>query len=542
MKRFYFSILLLFVTNTYYSQWSTDPNANLQVAVHGGNIHAVPDAKGGPIITFNNFDYEVETTYMQVVDKYGYLKWNEPKVIADGPGSMNYARGIFYNNDGSIIMGYISGYILDTNFTQYGFYDPRIQKIDTNGNRLWGEYGIKLNPDSPSQQVYLLLCGDENGGIYAFWSIWPNEPPYYDSLFIQHISKDGERLWGENGIFIADSVSGLNWLINDDNGGFIANYGEELIEKYDSSGILQWSINDRDYREVIKDGYGGIIVSDIKSTFPRQIIINRISTEGEKLWGQEGISVDDSVDNSPPALLLLNFDNTVTVFWDTEWWPNDDLYLQRYTLQGDQVWQEHLKVSEYTSPKGRAGIVQSDNNSNIIVWGETRDSSAMYAQKIDSLGNKLWNSNDIMIMSHSPYGEPKVITDGNGGAIVIWRIDPPWGGIYAQQISKNGNLGEVITSVKEEENIKTMDYYLAQNYPNPFNPSTTIKYVLPEKNFVSLKVYDILGREVKILVNEIKEAGTYSIEFNASKLPSGIYFYTLISGNFITTKKLILLK
>jgi hypothetical protein len=97
------------------------------------------------------------------------------------------------------------------------------------------------------------------------------------------------------------------------------------------------------------------------------------------------------------------------------------------------------------------------------------------------------------------------------------------------------------TIVNETIPIPSKDI-LQQNYPNPFNPSTTIKYVLSEKNFVSLKVYDILGREVKTLVNEIKEAGTYSIEFNASELPSGVYFYTLTSGNFLATKKLILLK
>ncbi|HSW56320.1 MAG TPA: T9SS type A sorting domain-containing protein [Ignavibacteriaceae bacterium] len=89
---------------------------------------------------------------------------------------------------------------------------------------------------------------------------------------------------------------------------------------------------------------------------------------------------------------------------------------------------------------------------------------------------------------------------------------------------------------------KPTEYSLMQNYPNPFNPTTTISYSIPKNGLVMLKVYDILGTEVAELANEVKEAGNYSITFNALELPSGIYFYTLSSGNFTTTKKLILLK
>lgn len=85
-------------------------------------------------------------------------------------------------------------------------------------------------------------------------------------------------------------------------------------------------------------------------------------------------------------------------------------------------------------------------------------------------------------------------------------------------------------------------YSLGQNYPNPFNPTTTISYSLPKNGFVILKVFDILGNVVAALVNETQSAGYYSVNFNASNLPSGIYFYSLTSGSFMVTKKLILLK
>ncbi|MGE5431586.1 MAG: two-component regulator propeller domain-containing protein [Syntrophomonadaceae bacterium] len=85
-------------------------------------------------------------------------------------------------------------------------------------------------------------------------------------------------------------------------------------------------------------------------------------------------------------------------------------------------------------------------------------------------------------------------------------------------------------------------YSLSQNYPNPFNPSTRINYSIPRQGFVSLKIYNLLGREIASLVNEVKQAGSYSQEFSASSLPSGIYIYTIQAGEFRESRKLTLLK
>jgi len=99
------------------------------------------------------------------------------------------------------------------------------------------------------------------------------------------------------------------------------------------------------------------------------------------------------------------------------------------------------------------------------------------------------------------------------------------------------------TSVEEDlESSIIEDYVLFQNYPNPFNPSTVIKYKIPELSFVALIIYDVLGIEMIELVNEEKTAGTYNVEFNASSLPSGIYYYKLQAGEYTATKKMILLK
>ena len=99
----------------------------------------------------------------------------------------------------------------------------------------------------------------------------------------------------------------------------------------------------------------------------------------------------------------------------------------------------------------------------------------------------------------------------------------------------------VITDV-DDEVIMPSAFKLEQNFPNPFNPSTRIQYQVSSNSHVSLKVYDVLGNEITTLVNEEKKAGSYEVEFNAEKLSSGVYFYKLTAGNFISTRKMLLLK
>jgi hypothetical protein len=110
---------------------------------------------------------------------------------------------------------------------------------------------------------------------------------------------------------------------------------------------------------------------------------------------------------------------------------------------------------------------------------------------------------------------------------------------------------DIISEVQNSNKIIT-DYTLEQNFPNPYNPTTTIKYQIPELSFVTVKVYDVLGKEVTTIVDEEKSAGSYEVEFsaiggsafggNATSLPSGIYFYRLKANDFTQTKKMILLK
>lgn len=99
-----------------------------------------------------------------------------------------------------------------------------------------------------------------------------------------------------------------------------------------------------------------------------------------------------------------------------------------------------------------------------------------------------------------------------------------------------------ITGVSQNGNTVPVEYALSQNYPNPFNPTTKINFALPKSGLVTMKIYDILGKEVATLVNEVKNAGTYTVDFNASNLTSGVYFYKVSVNGFSEVKKMLLLK
>jgi len=165
-------------------------------------------------------------------------------------------------------------------------------------------------------------------------------------------------------------------------------------------------------------------------------------------------------------------------------------------------------------------------------------SFAVYVNKLFALSD----DNNIFITSNS--GANWIIIDNTGLPITQFNsisviddeiyLTTNEHGIWKRPLSE-------ITSSGKEFTI-TNNFSLEQNYPNPFNPSTTIQYEIPERSFVTIKIYDVIGNEIATLVYEEKPAGSYEVEFSSSKLASGIYFYSLSTNNFLATKKMILLR
>jgi hypothetical protein len=140
-------------------------------------------------------------------------------------------------------------------------------------------------------------------------------------------------------------------------------------------------------------------------------------------------------------------------------------------------------------------------------------------------------------------GENWVLWDTVGClSIGFSSVQSGWGNPYPTwQVYKY--IGPSITTVEEEViDVFPTDYSISQNYPNPFNPSTTFRYSIPTQSKVVIKVYDILGNEIATLMDEEKSVGTYELTWNAASLSSGIYFYQLNAGEFVSTKNMILLK
>lgn len=134
----------------------------------------------------------------------------------------------------------------------------------------------------------------------------------------------------------------------------------------------------------------------------------------------------------------------------------------------------------------------------------------------------------------------KIICDLMGYNLSQQTISIDYQSIYQLNVGFVITPEGSLTSVKE--NIKPVSFKVEQNYPNPFNPATYINYSIPSDEFVTIKIFNIIGKEIATLVNSYQKAGNYSVEFNASDLSSGIYFYTISAGSYRTTKKMILSK
>jgi photosystem II stability/assembly factor-like uncharacterized protein len=235
------------------------------------------------------------------------------------------------------------------------------------------------------------------------------------------------------------------------------------------------------------------------------------TTNGGKNWTNTNFQYGDLIKfynknlglavylDSPQPNLLFKISRTTDGgnSWETfklnsKGWPNDVEF-----LPGDpsKVWYVDLDNLYYSSDTGRT-------------WKE---------QKI--YDGALW-------------GRDLIFTDNEHG----WLL------CDSGKLFYTSNNGGIISNIAENKNEVTSGCSLEQNYPNPFNPSTTIKYSIPKYSFVSLIVYDLLGRKVQSLVNGLKSAGAYKVVFNGEKLSAGVYIYTLNSGEFIFRRKLILLK
>ena len=228
-------------------------------------------------------------------------------------------------------------------------------------------------------------------------------------------------------------------------------------------------------------------------------------------------------------------DSLLFQIWDGNNWQNyrrTSFYYDSLTIFLNlviaQLWtgnhfQDYLKVNIINDEIGNQ-IQQLEEIWNGSAWlNDVKKDYTYIWDYFESCNAEIWNGTNW-----EPGDTPIPINNPDGFKITIG----------AQSI----NIYYVIENIESTNSNIPNDFSLYQNYPNPFNPTTSLQYAIGNRQFVKLKVYDLLGREVATLVNEEKPIGEYEVEFNAANLPSGIYYYQLKAGQFSETKKMILVR
>jgi hypothetical protein len=323
-----------------------------------------------------------------------------------------------------------------------------------------------------------------------------------------------------------------------------------------------------------------------------------IFTRNGNVWSQQGnkIVVNDAIGNSRFGISVdLSSDgNTAIIGGHTD---NANAGAAWIFTRSGNTWTSQTKLTGSgaigSARFGRSVSISSDGNTAIIggyeddaakgaVWVYTRSGSTWTQQ-----GNKLigsgatGNASQGFSISLSADGNTAVVggIDDNAFAGAAWvfirsggvwsqsgnklfgsdavgianqggavAISPDGNTIIVGGIADNTNKGAAwvfvpgTTSIQQSSNETPMNFMLDQNYPNPFNPSTNIQFALPQSGFVTLEIFSVTGERVDVLFSEELSAGKYNYEWNGSNLTSGIYFYRLNAGNFVETRKMILLK
>jgi hypothetical protein len=399
----------------------------------------------------------------------------------------DYASCVHQTSDG--------GYIIfgETDSYDPNFWEGLLIKTDSNGDTLWTKH-------LGNYAYYFFQSGvDLNGSGYVavgFTKIGAADP---EDIWLVKTDLNGDIVWEKTfGDVERDAPSSIYRTTD---GGFIISGSTELpsagdfdalLIKTDSDGNLSWSKT-----------YGGTerdIASDVKQTDDGGYII-------------AGHTESFGHVNNYTDSWLIKTDNDGDTLWTKTWGSDehDGAMSVVQTTDGGFVWTGYRKMSTFIQD---LWVVKTDADGNTL-------SSKTYGGTFNSIGrciNKI--DNGSLIITGNYYNEVTNTRD-------IWLL----------------NFDPTFTDVKRDDETKIPEtIVLKPNYPNPFNPFTTIEFGIPESKFVTLAVYNLIGEQVSVLVKENLTAGNYKANWNATDLPSGIYIYKLITGKFVETKKMILLK
>jgi hypothetical protein len=518
--------------------------------------HMIQEGEGGVIICWQDSRNGTWDIYAQRVDSSGYLLWGEDGVpVADGPATQDWPVMASDGQGGAIIA-----------WEQPAASDIYAQRIDSEGQKLWGEEGIVVCT-APDYQGWLDITEDGQGGAIMAWEDERTAENGAD-IYAQRVDGFGNALWRENG-FPACSLETNQFyphLISDGDGGAIIgwedgrDWAKIYVQKVDAAGNPLWSDNgvpncvdcitgflDDDFA-VTTDLKGGVILVWADYTdnhLLADLYAGRLDSLGNLAWDQRGVPVFPGAIRSRDPRIATDSLSGVVIAGTA---ARDSVCVQRLNNQGDRYWGENgLPVSV---PGGSVKSLDLISPSQYAVTFSRALTRSSYGAKFDTTGAILWDSSGVPFAGPDQ-GSDSYITvgDGAGGLVITW--DSFYDGyVYAQRIYPNGKVGgDTTTTVEDYAEIpRPMRFELLQSFPNPFNSTTTISFYVPvdHPDFI-LKILNIAGRAVRRFDLGQLQKGTNRITWDGKDdkgmpVSSGIYFYSITDGCNTKARRMILLK
>jgi hypothetical protein len=260
------------------------------------------------------------------------------------------------------------------------------------------------------------------------------------------------------------------------------------------------------------------------------------STDAGVSWGADTRLTNDAGGSGEPSVTVSG--SVVYVVWYANRSGEVGIYYKRST-NGGVSWGADTQLSN--DPIGSAGSydpsVTVSGTVVHVVWTDLRDvnNPEIYYKRSTDAGVS-WGADTRLTNDSAGSFDASVSVSGTV-VHVVWTDERNFSDIYYKRNPTGNSIGIINISSEVPD-----QFSLSQNYPNPFNPSTIIRFKIKDSRFTTLKVFDILGREVATLVNEQLKPGTYEADWNASNYPSGVYYYKLLATDYTETKKMILIK
>ncbi|UCF62679.1 MAG: T9SS type A sorting domain-containing protein [bacterium] len=488
------------INNNGETLWTTDGQVIYQWADGQVQPKIVPDGQGGNIILWRSISGLLDgKLYAQRTDSTGLTLWSGFGMPICVTGVSNYHALIANSSGGALIA-----------WTRDG--DIYAQQINSAGSPQWTVNGIAVC-SATNNQSFTAIAADGNDGAYI---VWKDERAGFSdpNIYAQHLTASGNSSMQSDGTAICASSG---WQQN-----------PRILAGNNSTAYILW----HDTRNANGDIYA-----------------QRIDTTGNNFWSANGIAICNESHEQNNAVMTSDGAGGVIIAWTDSRNDQGNIYAQRINEAGNVLWAANgIPVCTSGNIQDWSSIISDGSGGAIICWEDQRQGALetdIYAQRLDASGIPQWEANGVAIVTASNMqSAPQLISDGSGGAFITWedqRAGSFQNDIYVQWVDQQGNLAGVVGIEHENFGLIT-DVYLYQNYPNPFNPVTKINYQLPINSHVVLKVYDIIGREIMTLVNRTMLPGKHQVLWDASDMPSGIYYYTIQTEHYRATRKMILMK